>query len=156
MSASGARPAALKQVRDEGGTVHGTSVALDGRALLIVGPPGAGKSGLALNLMALGARLISDDRTVLTARPGAPPLASAPATIAGRIEARGLGILAADPAPPGPVVAVLDLAAQEPARLPPPRTLRLAGFDVALLHDPAISHFPAALIQYLRGGRTEG
>ena len=36
-------------------TVHGSCAALDGRAILILGPSGSGKSALALALMSLGA-----------------------------------------------------------------------------------------------------
>lgn len=43
--------------------LHASCVALDGRGLLILGPSGSGKSALALELMALGADLVADDRT---------------------------------------------------------------------------------------------
>ena len=79
-------------------TLHASCVALDGRGVLILGRSGAGKSSLALELMALGARLVADDRTVLHADDGAP-VASCPPAILGKIEARGVGILAADPSP---------------------------------------------------------
>ena len=45
--------------------VHASCVARDGRAVLIRGASGSGKSGLALQLMALGAGLVADDRTRL-------------------------------------------------------------------------------------------
>jgi HPr kinase/phosphorylase len=131
--------------------LHATAVALEGRALLILGPSGAGKSSLALQLMALGARLVSDDRTVVTLRNG-QAVAAAPDAIRGRIEARGIGILAADPAPPCPVALVADLALAETERLPPPRRFDLLGVAVPLVHRIDSAHFPAALMQYLRGG----
>ncbi len=133
-------------------TLHASAVALQGRALLITGPSGSGKSGLALALMALGARLVSDDRTLILPRPEGPPLAAAPDPIRGMIEARFLGLLAADPAPPTPIAAVLDLATTETERLPPARVTDLAGPPLPLLHKAETPHFPAALIQYLRGG----
>ncbi|MCX7646951.1 MAG: serine kinase [Rhodobacteraceae bacterium] len=133
--------------------VHGTAVSLGGRALLILGPAGAGKSALALELLALGAGLIADDRTLLSLREG-HPVASAPATIAGRIEARGLGILAATPAPPAPVVLAADLGRVETERLPPARHIDLLGVAIPLVHKVDGPHFPAALLQYLRGGRA--
>ena len=67
--------------------VHASCVALGGRGVLILGGSGAGKSGLALQLMAYGAALVSDDRTILSNRDGALQ-AAAPDTIRGRIEAR--------------------------------------------------------------------
>jgi len=60
--------------------------------VLIEGPSGAGKSDLALRLIDRGAVLVSDDYTLLT-REGDGLIASTPATIAGRIEVRGLGIV---------------------------------------------------------------
>lgn len=134
--------------------MHATCVALDGRALLILGPSGSGKSSLALRLMALGAGLIADDRTVLTLRDG-HPVASAPAAIRGRIEARGVGVLAAAPTPPAPVVLAADLGQEETERLPKVRTCDILGVAVPLVHRSDSPHFPAALLQYLRGGRAE-
>lgn len=131
--------------------LHATAVAVDGRALLILGPSGAGKSALALQLMALGARLVSDDRTIVSLRDG-HPVAAAPDAIRGRIEARGIGILAADPAPPSPVALVVDLAHTETERLPPARRFDLLGVDLPLVHRIDSAHFPAALMQYLLGG----
>jgi HPr kinase/phosphorylase len=132
--------------------VHATAVSFAGRALLLLGPAGSGKSALALQLMALGAGLIADDRTVLSLRDG-HPVASAPAAIAGRIEARGLGILAAEPAPPAPVALAADLGRRETDRLPGERRIDLLGVAVPLVHKVDGPHFPAALLQYLKGGR---
>jgi HPr kinase/phosphorylase len=134
-------------------TLHASAVSVAGRALLILGPSGSGKSALALEMMALGAGLIADDRTELSLRDG-HPVAACPAAIRGRIEARGLGVLAVDPAPPAPVVLAVDLGAPEPHRLPDRRMLDLLGAAVPLLHNPGTGHFAAALMQYLKGGRA--
>lgn len=131
--------------------IHASCVALDGRALLILGASGAGKSSLALQLMALGAGLVADDSTRIDLR-GGWPVASAPGPIRGRIEARGVGILAADPAPPARVVVAVDLDQSETERLPPPRHMVLLGCRVALLHKAESLHFAAAILQYLKGG----
>lgn len=95
--------------------VHATAVALRisraWHAVLLRGPSGAGKSDLALRLMDDdGARLIADDQTHI-ARKGRALIASAPASIAGKIEVRGVGIV--------------DL----------PRSRRLAAAPVTLLVD---------------------
>jgi serine kinase of HPr protein (carbohydrate metabolism regulator) len=80
---------------DEAGseTIHATCIALDGRGILLCGVPGSGKSDLALRLLDRGAKLVSDDYTVLKRR-GEQLVASAPANIAGKIEVRGIGIVA--------------------------------------------------------------
>ncbi|HWE72888.1 MAG TPA: HPr kinase/phosphatase C-terminal domain-containing protein [Stellaceae bacterium] len=72
--------------------VHGTAIALGGDGVLLRGPSGAGKSDFALRLIDQGARLVADDQTELR-RDGDDIIMSAPATIAGQIEVRGLGII---------------------------------------------------------------
>ena len=73
-------------------TVHASTVALDGRAVLISGPSGSGKSDLALRLLDRGFGLVSDDQTIVR-RDGDRLLASAPPNIAGKLEIRGIGIV---------------------------------------------------------------
>jgi HPr kinase/phosphorylase len=95
--------------------VHGTCISLKGKGVLLLGDSGAGKSDLALRLIHEGATLVADDRVVLGLK-GGKLTASAPTTIAGLIEVRGLGIIKL-PARP----AILALAVQlgdEGPRLP--------------------------------------
>jgi serine kinase of HPr protein (carbohydrate metabolism regulator) len=113
-------------------TLHVTSVAIDGRAVLIGGPSGAGKSDLALRLIDRGAILVSDDYTIV-APTGATLLASPPATIAGKMEVRGVGILTLPFVSAVRVTLLVDLGAP-PVRLPEPAVRIVAG--VAL---PAVS-----------------
>lgn len=72
--------------------LHASCVAIGGRAVLIEGLSGSGKSDLTLRLIDRGAVLVSDDY-VFIRRDGTRLLASAPPTLAGKIEVRGLGIL---------------------------------------------------------------
>jgi len=121
--------------------VHGTTVAIDGRGVLIRGPSGRGKSDLALRLIDGGARLVADDQTRLV-RVGGRVVAEVPPAIAGLIEARGVGLLRL-PHGPAPLALVVDLVATgEPIeRLPAPvrvdllgvavPCLRLAGFEAS-------------------------
>src|SRR5204862_778830 len=73
-------------------TVHASTVAKDGRALLITGPSGSGKSDLALRLLDRGFTLVSDDQTIVK-KDGARLVATAPPTLAGKLEVRGIGIV---------------------------------------------------------------
>ncbi|HEU4705458.1 MAG TPA: HPr kinase/phosphatase C-terminal domain-containing protein [Sphingomicrobium sp.] len=73
-------------------TVHASTVATDGRAVLITGPSGSGKSDLALRLLDRGFTLVSDDQTIVR-REGERLIASPPPTIAGKLEIRGIGIV---------------------------------------------------------------
>ena len=133
-------------------TLHASAVAVDGQAALITGASGTGKSALCLQMIALGAALISDDRTLVTLRDG-HPVASAPQPIGGLIEARGVGLLRVEPAPPAPITVIVDLDQTEIARLPPERTRDLLGSKLPLLHRVEGLHFAPALMLTLRGGR---
>lgn len=134
--------------------LHATSVEVAGRGLLIRGASGSGKSGLALEMMARGARLIADDRTLVRRREEGLRL-DVPYPIRGLIEARGLGILTAEVAEGVPLAAVLDLDVAETRRLPPFRMVRLLDLEVPLLHNSASQYFPAQLVQYLKASRRE-
>tara|TARA_B100000989_G_C19425628_1_gene420622 strand:- start:239 stop:709 length:471 start_codon:yes stop_codon:yes gene_type:complete len=71
---------------------QGTCIAFDEEAVLFRGPSGCGKSDLALRCINQGATLISDDQTILCKK-NKKIFASAPTTIAGKLEVRGLGIV---------------------------------------------------------------
>jgi serine kinase of HPr protein (carbohydrate metabolism regulator) len=90
-------------------TVHASTVAKDGRAVLITGPSGSGKSDLALRLLDRGFTLVSDDQTVVK-KDGDRLLASAPATIAGKLEIRGMGIIEMERVENVPVALLVELA----------------------------------------------
>lgn len=132
--------------------LHATCVALGGAGLLIFGPSGVGKSGLALQMMALGCQLVSDDQTRLTRRDDGLWAAPMPA-LAGQIEARFIGILAAPHLPTARLTLAVDLSVAETGRLPPTRTIEHIGVSIPCLHRVDSAHFPAGLLLYLRAGR---
>lgn len=134
--------------------LHATCVAAHGHGLLILGPSGAGKSALALQMMAMGARLVADDRTEVTATDQGLA-ARCPAAIRGRIEARGIGLLRADPLDQAPLALVADLGKEETDRLPPRRMITILGQGLPLVLGRRDNHFPAALMVYLQGGRQD-
>jgi serine kinase of HPr protein (carbohydrate metabolism regulator) len=96
--------------------VRGTTIAIGGRGVLLRGRSGCGKSDLALRLIDRGAVLVSDDYTEVRDQSGRL-VARAPATIAGRIEMRGVGIVEAPTASEVPLCLVAELDAA-PQRLP--------------------------------------
>lgn len=113
-------------------TVHATTVAIDGRAVLLCGASGVGKSDLGLRLIDRGAALVSDDYT-LVRRVDGRLLVAAPATIAGRMEVRGIGIVAMDHVADLPVALVVDLF-DVVDRMPlKPLTRVLAGVEVPVV-----------------------
>jgi HPr kinase/phosphorylase len=126
--------------------VHATSVLVDGTGVLIRGPSGSGKSDLALRLIDGGARLVSDDQTALEARDGRL-WASAPPSIAGKLEVRGLGIVAVPGVAAAPLGLVVDLVPPDRIeRLPEASTATLLGVILPILQvSPFEASAPAKL-----------
>jgi len=89
-------------------TVHASTVATQGRAVLITGPSGSGKSDLALRLLDRGFALVSDDQTIVK-RDGDKLIATAPPTIAGKLEVRGIGIVELEQVDDVPVALIVEL-----------------------------------------------
>ncbi len=133
--------------------LHASTVSVQGRAALITGPSGSGKSGLALQLMALGANLVSDDRTIVSEKDGGL-LATPPDALRGKIEARGVGVLAADCSDVAQVVLVVDLSKASSQRLPPMTKTSILGVDIELVCGQKTPNLAAVVIHYLKGGRV--
>ena len=132
--------------------IHATAVAWQGRAVLITGASGTGKSALGLQIMAFGGDLVADDQTILTLRDGAV-WASCPPQIAGLIEARFVGIIAAKAVPSARLALAINMDVTESDRMPPERHFDLFGCKVPLLHKVDKPYFPAAILQYLTAGQ---
>lgn len=127
--------------------VHATAVARHDpggwRGVLLTGPSGAGKSDLALRLMGQGWRLVSDDYSRVW-RSGGHVYATAPETIAGRIEARGLGIIGVPALPLARMVLVLVCGQETAERLPEADHVEIAGLTLPRL---SIDTRPASAVE---------
>lgn len=133
-------------------TVHASAVAQEGRGVLIRGAPGSGKSTLAMELIALGAVLVSDDQVVLTAEPQGIRMSGSDAT-RGLIEARGIGILETPSIETARLAYVVDLDRAPDDRLPQFVEHRLLGHPVPVILGQGRVGLAAILRVLLAGAR---
>ncbi|MEO1489534.1 MAG: serine kinase [Pseudomonadota bacterium] len=98
--------------------VQACAVAIEGRAILLEGPPGIGKSSLILSLIDRGAELIGDDGARLT-READQVIVSPPPNIEGLLEIRGVGLIKLPVCQGAPLALILSLVEEGHAeRLP--------------------------------------
>ena len=147
--------------------IHGTCLAIGGEGVLLVGKPGTGKSDLALRLVDQGglglsgqlrvAQLVADDQVVIRREAGAL-VASAPPSLKGKLEIRGLGIAELAVAAEARLrLAVRLTPASDIERLPDLGAARMEILGIAvplILLDPQNASAPArlraALDQFIR------
>ena len=111
---------------------------MEGRAVLISGPSGSGKSDLALRLLDRGFILVSDDRTIMR-KEGNKLLASAPDTIKGKLEIRGIGIVDVETVSDVPVALVVEITG-EILRMPDDSRERIIlGLPIPMINLDALT-----------------
>jgi HPr kinase/phosphorylase len=137
-------------------TLHGSCVSIDGRGVLLLGMPGAGKSDLVLRLIdqpgcglagiLRSSLLVADDQVVI-ARQDGRLIASAPGALSGKLEVRGLGIVAVNAAASAPLSLAVRLCPLNGIeRLPafPGTPFCCLGLELPLvLIDPSAASAPA-------------
>lgn len=128
--------------------LHATAVAAGGRALVLAGPSGVGKTSVALQLMTYGATLISDDM-LLIQKAGGGVKAAAPPQAPAQIELRHIGPCPAVLGAASPVLACVDLRPTDLPRLPQPAYATLLGCRVPLIQTSREGPFAPALWHYL-------
>ena len=131
-------------------------MSVSGEGVFILGDPGSGKSALALRLIdepgygisgvLQRSELVADDQVIVT-RDKDRLLASAPATLRGKLEIRGLGIVTLTTAPSVALALVVKLqnhAAIE--RLPDPANFEILGLALPLVEiDAKMASAPARI-----------
>ena len=108
-------------------SLHGSCISRDGQAILLLGPPGCGKSDLVLRLLARGCELVADDQVDI-----ADDIVSCPAALAGLLEVRGLGVVRLPFRAQARLALVVDLSGRGD-RLPLPQPHPVFGVPVVQL-----------------------
>ncbi len=120
--------------------IHGSCAGRSGDGVLLIGPPGAGKSDLLLRLLARGFDLVADDRVDIVAGGIARPVPA----LAGLLEVRGLGIVRLPFVASARLALVVELS-DAAVRLPPPRRHEALDLPMALI-DPRAASAPDRVV----------
>jgi HPr kinase/phosphorylase len=129
-------------------TNHATAVSINQSAVLIIGKSGSGKSGLALQLLALGGGLIADDQCLIYEKSnqvwvGKPP------SLPGLIEVWGYGLLRIKLVKSSPVTLIVNLDDTAKLRFPDPIYFKIRQHKIPVLNKIESSYFPAAIVNIL-------
>ena len=150
-SGGGAKPESSPESSiDPDAYLHGSAVAVGQHAVLITGAAGAGKTTLAMEMIALGADLVADDRVSISPDETGRLWLSAPPGIAGLVEMRGFGLIRLAARPRAALRLIADLDHTETERLPPRRQRVLSGIACPVILCKGRSGLAAALTCLLR------
>ena len=120
-------------IKEAGNLMHATALDVSGKGIVITGKSGAGKSNLALNLISLGAGLISDDQTLFKPN-GDKIFLTKPKPVPEVIEARGLGLIPVPTVSGCELSCFVELTNEKPDRLPEANYKVFLGRMVRLIH----------------------
>ena len=109
--------------------MHASCVDINGSGVLIIGRSGSGKSSLAINLLALGSKLVADDQCELVRKNNSFRI-SKPASLPKSIEIRGVGLVSVPMVNETSLDWVVDMDEVEKERMPNPRFTEIGGFRV--------------------------
>ena len=109
--------------------MHASCVDVNGSGVLIVGRSGSGKSSLAINLLALGSKLVADDQCELVRKNNSFRI-SKPASLPKSIEIRGVGLVSVPMVKETSLDWVVNMDEVEKERMPTPQFTEIGGFRV--------------------------
>ena len=109
--------------------MHASCVDVNGSGVLIVGRSGSGKSSLAINLLALGSKLVADDQCELMRKNNSFRI-SKPASLPESIEIRGVGLVSVPMVNETSLDWVVNMDEVEKERMPTPQFTEIGGFRV--------------------------
>ena len=109
--------------------MHATCVDFNGSGVLILGRSGSGKSSLAINLIALGSKLVADDQCKLVKKNNSFRIFK-PASLPNSIEVRGIGLVSVPTVVETRLDWVVNMDEAETERMPDLRFTEVGGYRV--------------------------
>ena len=109
--------------------MHATCVDVNGSGVLIVGHSGSGKSSLAINLLALGSKLVADDQCELVKK-NKKFRVFKPASLPKSIEIRGVGLVSVPMVVETRLDWVVNMDEAEKERMPDLRFTEIDGYKI--------------------------
>jgi HPr kinase/phosphorylase len=109
--------------------IHATCVDIKGSGVLIVGRSGAGKSSLAVGLLALGSSLVADDQCELIAKNKGFSI-SKPGSLPNSIEIRGIGLVSVPMIAKTSLDWVINMDEVETDRMPNLKFTEISGYRI--------------------------
>ena len=109
--------------------MHATCADINGSGVLIVGSSGSGKSSLAINMLALGSKLVADDQCELVKKNNRFSV-SKPTSLPNSIEIRGVGLVSVPMVVETSLDWVVNMDEAETERMPNLRFTEIDGYRV--------------------------
>ena len=109
--------------------MHATCVDINGSGVLIIGRSGSGKSSLAINLLALGSKLVADDQCELVKKNNSFRIFK-PASLPNSIEIRGIGLVSVPMIVETSLDWVVNMDEAETERMPALRFTEIDGYKI--------------------------
>ena len=141
----------MKISKNNSKILHASSVEIDGKGVVILGKSGSGKSNLAIKLISMGAKLISDDQTYFKLKDN-KILISKPETTPNLIEARGIGLIKAPLVLSAKLFCFVNITNIELKRLPSEEIKYCFGKKIKMVEFNPTYNNESALFLSLRYG----
>ena len=141
----------MKIYKDINKVIHASSIEISGKGVVILGKSGAGKSSLAIKLVSMGAKLISDDQTHFNLKED-KIIISKPESTPNLIEARGIGLIKAPFVKSATLFCFVKITDLELKRLPYTKKKYCFGKEIKMIEFNPTYNNESALFLGLRYG----
>ena len=131
--------------------MHASCVDVNGSGVLIVGRSGSGKSSLAINLLALGSKLVADDQCELVRKDDGFRI-SKPASLPKSIEIRGVGLVSVPVVNETSLDWVVNMDEVEKERMPTPQFTEIGGFRVPTVFGKDMDDLASRIYVLVKNG----